>query len=146
MSDKEVHFYLFHSRIEKEKIALLEKFCLSSKVIQFHEIVVPYADAYVQLAKRGGGWCGEAYYSFCAHELLPEDVDRIMYLDAGDVIISGDITEYYETEFEGRSLIATAISYKQYSDHNETFVVDVSLGVFSIQRQCQHFKMENYRI
>ena len=121
VSEREVHFYLFHSRIEKQTITLLEKFCQYMQKIQFHEIVVPNAEAYVQLAKRGGGWCGEAYYSFCAHELLPEDVDRIMYLDAGDVILSGDITEYYDTDFEDRSLIATAICYKQYPDHNEAF-------------------------
>ena len=121
ISGREVHFYLFHSRIEKETITLLEKFCQCIQKIQFHEVLVPNADAYVQLAKRGGGWCGEAYYSFCAHELLPDDVERIMYLDAGDVILSGDIAEYYDTDFEDRSLIATAICYKQYPDHNEVF-------------------------
>lgn len=111
LSDREVHFYLFHSSIERDTISRLEKFCKVYENITFHEVVISSPDAYIQLAGPGGGWNGEAYYSLCAHELLP-DIDRIMYVDAGDVIIAGNIDDYYYGEFEGKSLLVTGARYK----------------------------------
>ncbi len=36
------------------------------------------------MSVRGTGWTGEAYYSLCAHLLLPDEIDRVLYLDAGE--------------------------------------------------------------
>ncbi|MDR1589341.1 MAG: hypothetical protein LBS51_04030 [Oscillospiraceae bacterium] len=80
--------------------------------IDFHEVVIEHTAPFVELAAHGGGWAYEAYFSLCCHEYLPADVDRILYIDAGDVIIDGDISEYYFGDFEGKSLIATIGRFK----------------------------------
>lgn len=86
-----IHFYLLHRGIPDECLQPLE--ALSNRLgnILFHAIEVPEAEKYDAIAKHGGGWCGEAYFSLCAHQLLPEHVKRILYVDAGDVIFTGDI-------------------------------------------------------
>ena len=46
-----------------------------------------------------------AYYRILASELLPETVDRVLYLDC-DIIINGSIKELYFEDFEDNYLIA----------------------------------------
>lgn len=59
----------------------------------------------------GGWWCAEAYFPLLCHQYLPKNVDRILYLDSGDVILTGDISEYYFADFEGKSIIATSANW-----------------------------------
>lgn len=124
LSHKKVNFFLFHSSVSDEKIQIFHKLCEHYGNISFYGVVVPNPEIYVKLAKRGGGWAGEAYYSLCAHLLLPEEVDRILYIDAGDVLVTGDISQYYDADFENKSIIATMISNKVYADHAEAFESD----------------------
>ena len=67
----------------------------------------------MELASKGGGWVGEAYFSLLCHEYLPESVDRILYIDAGDVIFNGDFEEYYNYDFNGQALIVTLSRMKE---------------------------------
>ncbi|MCR4788559.1 MAG: glycosyltransferase family 8 protein [Lachnospiraceae bacterium] len=43
-------------------------------------------------------WSVEVYFRLMLQDLLPEDVDRLLYLDT-DIIISGNFEEYYNTPF-----------------------------------------------
>ena len=45
------------------------------------------------------------YFRILAPILLPKDIDRIIYLDA-DLIVHGDLTEFYNTDFEGNAFYA----------------------------------------
>jgi lipopolysaccharide biosynthesis glycosyltransferase len=109
-----VDFYLFHSRVSRKNIEMLTALCgeLNGGSIKFHEVLVPDAEIYTELAKLGNGWNGEAYYSLCAHLLLPAEVDRVMYLDAGDTLVLDDIGPYYNCDFQGKSLMVTGARYK----------------------------------
>ena len=49
----------------------------------------------------------ETYYRLLAQFLLPDTVDRILWLDA-DVIIFKDITDFYNQDFDEQLLIACA--------------------------------------
>ncbi len=49
-------------------------------------------------------WSIEAYYRLFLSELLPESVDRILYLDV-DMIINKSLNELYNVDFEGEELI-----------------------------------------
>jgi lipopolysaccharide biosynthesis glycosyltransferase len=108
-----VDFYFFHSRVSRKNIEMLTALCGKLGTIRFHEILVPDADIYAELAKYGNGWTGEAYYSLCAHRLLPEEVDRVMYLDAGDTLVLEDVGPYYNYDFQGKSLMVTSSKYKR---------------------------------
>lgn len=118
LKEADIDFYLFHSRVSRRNLEMLDTLCnaLEDGKIRFHEIVVPHAEIYEELAAYGDGWAGEAYYSLCAHQLLPDSVERVLYLDAGDTLIMGDIASYYEDDFQGKSMIVTAINYKYVND------------------------------
>ena len=47
----------------------------------------------------------ETYFRLLAGELLPADVDRILWLDA-DMVVNGDISSFYHSDFEGAAVIA----------------------------------------
>lgn len=123
LKDANVNFFFLHSRVSQKNIEMLKAFCkeLGSGKIHFHEIIVPHAEIYSELSNYGNGWAGEAYYSLCAHLLLPDEVDRVLYLDAGDTLIVGDIEPYYHYDFQGKSLVATAIRYKLHEGNLELF-------------------------
>ena len=56
--------------------------------------------------------------------LLPDEIDRVLYLDAGDTLIVGDIAPYYHYDFQGKSLVATGSRYKPYNGNLELFSAD----------------------
>lgn len=58
----------------------------------------------------------ECYFILLAHQQLPQDMERILYLDC-DVIVDGSLKELYETDFEGNYLAACGQSYKDIEGH-----------------------------
>lgn len=126
LKDADIDFFFLHSHVSRNNIEMLEALCeeLENCKIHFREILVPHAEVYSELAEYGTGWTGEAYYSLCAHLLLPDEIDRVLYLDAGDTLIVGDIAPYYHYDFQGKSLVATGSRYKPYNGNLELFSAD----------------------
>ncbi len=120
LSNRNIEFYLFHDGQNIAYINKLKKIKYNN--INFHDIVVEDVKIYEAIAKYGGNWCGAAYYGLCAHKYLPLDMDRILYIDSGDILIIDDIDDYYFADFEGKSLIATAILFKM--EDNKLSVFD----------------------
>lgn len=131
LSHRLVHFYLFQSCDPGARIELLKRQCSIYGNIVFHHIKVPDTEPYEVLAGLGNwqmseletingggglGWCKEAYFSLGAYQLLPQDIDRILYLDAGDILVVDDIEPYYNGDFEGKSLLVTGTKYKGTDD------------------------------
>ena len=139
LADRKIDFYLFHDGNEPAEIDKIK--AIEYKNITFHDVVVEDIQLYDNIAKRGGGWCGAAYYSLCAHQYLPADMDRILYIDSGDVLIIGNIDEYYNADFEGKSLIATGIAFKSEDGKpafftrddlfDKTYLVRIARGIFN---------------
>ncbi|MCL2576755.1 MAG: hypothetical protein FWE27_01715 [Defluviitaleaceae bacterium] len=113
LHEYDVHFFLAHSRIFPKNIQMLKNFANGKTGITFHEVkVTKNISFYESLASLGGPWPREAYFTLRSQDYLPCDIDRIMYIDAGDVIIHGNIAPYYFDDFEGKSLIVTPSRYK----------------------------------
>ena len=112
-----IHFYLFYSRVSPETIEYLNKYCDYLGIV-FHKILISDARPYEELASNGGvasksgWWPHEAYFTVECHKYLPPRVNRILYIDAADVLILADIGEYYFDSFDDCSLIATCARYK----------------------------------
>lgn len=121
LSDYDIHFYLAHSRIFPKEVQALKLFAQEKTSITFHEVkVTKNIPFYESLVTGGGGqWPQEAYFTLRVQDYIPDDVDRIMYIDAGDVIINGDIAPYYFGDFEGKSLIASQMNFKINPSTNE---------------------------
>ncbi len=119
-----IDFWLLYSRINVQNLEMLKAVADTFDNIVLHEVYVSDSEKYNQLAQYGGGWAGEAYYALNAHLLLPETIERAMYIDAGDVLIVGDIAPYYFADFQDNSLIVTPGRYKQRGDDVVCFEAD----------------------
>ena len=108
-----VHFYLLHRNIPEKDLQPLEALCRQLGNINFYAIEVPEAEKYDAIAAHGGGWCGEAYFSLCCHQLLPKHVKRVLYIDAGDVFFTEDISPFYHSNFEGKALVVTPTQFRR---------------------------------
>ena len=93
--------YIIHSDLEKEDEKRLEQ--MSRDFVRFHFIYVNQEGKY-QFPETER-YPMEIYYRIFAAFLLPEDLDRILYLDADTVVINS-LTELYHTPFEGNSFLA----------------------------------------
>ena len=148
LSNRQINFYLFHDGKDKIYVNKLKKIKYNN--INFIDIVVENADKYDDIASRGyeqgGGtarkrWGGAAYYSLCAYKYLPEDMDRILYIDAGDIMIIGNIDEYYFSDFCDKMFIVTGTRFKmkdgQFHTYekedllNPEYINEISLGTFN---------------
>jgi lipopolysaccharide biosynthesis glycosyltransferase len=114
VSRYEVHFWLFHYRIEKKDIAALAAYS-EHLGTHFHEVFVYDFEDYEYLKKGAEEkFPVECYFYFLAHKYLPKDIDRALYIDAGDVIFDGDIEEFYFAPFEGNFII-TSIAFASHT-------------------------------
>lgn len=52
-----------------------------------------------------GRWSKELWYRLLVEEYIPQDLDRIFNLDC-DIIVTGDLKKFYNTDFEDKYLIA----------------------------------------
>ena len=106
-----VDFYFLHSQVSPENIRFLTSLCNGYGNISFHEIRVSNPEDY-EVFVHAGRWYRETYYPLCVHQLLPDSIDRVLYLDAGDTLVVGDIAPYYTCDFEDNFLIVTEQKYK----------------------------------
>ena len=139
LQDTNVNFYLFHDGKNQNYVNLLKK--LTYDNITFNDVIVKDTEIYESIAKYGGSWCGAAYYSLCAYKYLPSDMERILYIDAADVLIIDNIDDYYFTDFEDNALIVTggkfklfyktAVPYEQIDILNKLRFEELALGIFN---------------
>lgn len=106
-----IDFYLLHSQISTQNLHMLSTLCAGYGNITFHEIRINNPEIFDPLA-QAGGWLRETYFPLCAHQLLPDTVERALYLDAGDTLVVGDIAPYYTCDFEDNFLIVTGDKHK----------------------------------
>jgi lipopolysaccharide biosynthesis glycosyltransferase len=94
---EEFHIYLMHSRIKDEEIADLERFVggFGQKLI-----VLKIDNEYFHDAPVVFHYTKEMYYRLLAFKFLPEEMDRILYLDP-DILVINLIRTLYDTEPQG---------------------------------------------
>ena len=102
IAEEPLDVYLFHSALSDENLRELEIF-VNKHGGEFHPLSVSshiFDDANVS-----GHITQETYYRLLAQDLLPKELDRVLYLDA-DIIVTGSLQEFYHMSFEdadGRS-------------------------------------------
>ncbi len=106
--DCEVNFYVLHDKLDETDEAY------GNEVADMYGQKVYYlkvdASLYDDLPFGGQLWTIETMYRLCAHQILPETLDRILYLDI-DIIVDGDLLPYYTMDFEDNFLIASKCRY-----------------------------------
>ena len=101
--DCEVVFYIIYSQLTEEEKDRISEITMAEG--RGKCVFLPVAEStYADLPTLE--WISpETYYRLLAQKLLPESVDRILWLDA-DVVICGDITEFYHQDLDGNLLAA----------------------------------------
>lgn len=142
----QVTFYLLHSRIEPKSVELLSALCSGYGNIELCEIQVEDPERFEPLV-QAGNWLRETYFPLCTHELLPDTVDRALYLDAGDTLVLGDIASYYNCDFEDNFLLVTGEKFKE--DQGQLFIFfsdDIHVPLFRSRICAGVFNSGSYMI
>ncbi len=101
-NNSNIDIYLLYSDLKKGELNTLDDFIMSK-----NSVLIPlkiesetFADAPTlkYISK-------ETYYRLLAAELLPDTLDRLLWLDA-DIIVAKNIAKFYNTDFEGNCLVA----------------------------------------
>jgi lipopolysaccharide biosynthesis glycosyltransferase len=96
--------YILHSEIDLPGQRLFIRECAPfSDRLTIHFVEVD--DTLFSRLPTAFGLPHTAYYRFSAPALLPDSVDRALYLDC-DIIINRSIHEFYNTDFEGNMFVA----------------------------------------
>ena len=102
-NSEKLNVFLIHdSCLSDDSINLLNKFFEDNNIGKLNTI---YFDSdSINLPKYIDYISINTYYRLFAPYLLPDDVDRILYLDS-DIICNGDISDLYNTNFEDKLLV-----------------------------------------
>lgn len=101
---EEIRVYVLYSQLKPEEIRRFSQVAEESgmaKAIFLEVALEKFQDAPLHLK-----WISrETYYRLLAQEMLPESVERVLYLDV-DMIVMGSLEEFYNQDFGGKLLVA----------------------------------------
>lgn len=145
--NSEIYLYIVSEDLEENdlvyELKLAEQYGNHIILLHFDEEM---ASKYIRMQK-GSHWpvgTMSSYWLF--HELLPEDVDRILVIES-DTVVVGDLSDIYQTGFEGNYAISSGPEHKP-RNHRDfmqecggeclTFV----LSVYDVPRIRKDFTLE----
>lgn len=101
----EVYIVVKNRLKEEKRLKRLEgRYDVKVNIVEF-----PFNNITSSFPIENGGWPIEMYYRLFASELLPKDIDRVIYFDC-DIIVDGDVSEMYFSDMDGFSaLVCTDI-------------------------------------
>lgn len=100
-----VNVYMLHGGIEPQKLTVFNE--LENKYGQTITPLCVTTDIMPDNLPSNEQWTKEAYFRLALPQLLPNEAERILYLDI-DIIVNGSLEEIYETDFDGKMLCACA--------------------------------------
>lgn len=107
--DDEYHFYILHAGLKESNISLLlslQNQYTDCKIIPIMVDKSKFGNKLPTCSK----WTIAMYYRLMLVELIPEDVDRIIYLD-GDIIVNKSLSELAIIPFDENKLIMACEDY-----------------------------------
>ena len=100
-SQEKINIYVLYISLTEDSIKELST--LNSERSNLHFIQID--DSKLKNAPITLFYSKEAYIRLFAHLYLPEEIERILWLDS-DVIVNGDIGEFYQQSFDGKLYVA----------------------------------------
>lgn len=101
-NNSNIDIYLLYSDLKDEELTALGDFIRSKNSVLFPLKIEGETFISAPTLKYISK---ETYYRLLAAELLPNTVDRLLWLDA-DIIVAKNIAKFYNTDFEGNCLVA----------------------------------------
>lgn len=117
--------YLLHSGVSKENLTLLD---LDIKKMGGRFWPIPVDEAIFQDAPLLHHFTNEVYYRVLCGEVLPETMERVLYLDA-DMLVRGSLKDFYNMEFQGKTLIGITDTLGPVYYRNRHYVRLAALGL-----------------
>ena len=108
-------YIIVKNRLKEEKRLkrLEERYDVKVNIVEF-----PFSDITSSFPIGNRHWTIEMYYRLFASELLPKDIDRVLYLDC-DIIVDGDVSKMYFSDLDGISaFVADDIPGRMTQSHN----------------------------
>lgn len=101
-NDTFIDVYLLYSRLKETEVKELEDY-----VGEFNAMLHPIYidDGKFNELPMSHHFTIEAYYRFLAQSILPNSVDRVLYLDP-DIIINKSVQDFYSQDFLGKHIVA----------------------------------------
>lgn len=100
-----IDVYLMYTELSEHTIEDLKQFVTKWCRGRLHAIKIN--NSFLQNAKLLLHFSIEIYYRIFAVEYLPENIDRILWLDA-DIVVISDIREFYYSDLKGYSVAVCA--------------------------------------
>lgn len=99
--------YLFYHNLQKKSISELRQVIEKGNSVLFP---IPIGEELFSGYPVSGHFSVEIYYRLLAFSLLPQDLDRVLWLDA-DMIINGNIKDLYSSDFQEKwAVVCEAVS------------------------------------
>lgn len=108
--NENVEVYLIHSDIPSDELKKLDGKCRSLGFTLFPVMIDSTIFSGAPVTKR---YPSEMYYRLLAPHLLPENLDRILYLDP-DILVINPLRPLWETDMQGK--VFAAASHKGITD------------------------------
>lgn len=115
---REIHLYVVSEDLTLEdmqyEVRLAEEYGHHIHILRFDE---EKAGEYIHIDKKDHWPVGTMSSYWLFHELLPEDVDRIMVIES-DTVIVGDLSEIYDMDFEDAYAVCPDPEHKPENHRN----------------------------
>ncbi len=145
--NKNLNIYLIYSNIKKENLEKLDNYIKTNKIgklisIKFNlDINFPIKIDYISK---------ETYYRLYAPYILPNDIDRILYLDS-DIICRGNILDFYNTDFDNNIIVGIenfdASNYKyniRLELEKDNKYINAGVLLINVNKYKKQFKVEDF--
>ncbi len=123
-----VHFYIMSKGITEEHKKMLKSFvaCYSQEI---DIIELPPTEVLCGKAIDTGGWNDIVLSRLFLDTLLPEEVDKVLYLD-GDTIVRQDISRLYDTDLS-EHVLAAAVEPTVPADRKEVLGLEPDANYYN---------------
>ncbi len=98
----EITVYLLNCQLSEEEIKEFKAYLKEKKDIELVEINMNIAA--IEALPLIEPFSIEMYYRIVAQCVLPDTVDRVLWLDS-DIIVTGDISEFYNSDFGDKYMV-----------------------------------------
>lgn len=101
--DEEIHLYVAHSSLTEKDFDIIDRVIDKTRTTVHPVAVSPSLLEHAPVLKRISK---ETYYRLLVLDIIPDDVERILYMDP-DIVVNKSMRELYNVDFNG-SIIAGA--------------------------------------
>lgn len=87
----EIRFHLLYLRLHPQRLAELAAFCAGLPNLTLMPLRMPETEDFDRLAQLGGRPYAARFLWFLAHRHLPPDLDRVIFIDPLDTLVTDDL-------------------------------------------------------